>query len=69
MRGDHEEAKRGQVECDCPHCESRMDVRDAIHQRGKYYCSEACADGHQEQAECARAGCACSREEIEDSEW
>lgn len=69
MRGEPEQAGPGQVECECPHCECRMDIRDAIHREGKYYCDESCANGHQEKAGCDHPGCNCGREDNGDLDW
>lgn len=48
-----------QVNCACPNCVCTMDIKAAIKNEDKYYCSEACANGHQEGKSCENSGCGC----------
>jgi len=58
---------RGQVECECPNCECVMDMMDVVERDGRYYCGEACANGHRDEPTCGHNGCQCGSEEEE--EW
>lgn len=48
-----------QMKCACPDCLCIVDLNDAIKKDNKYYCSDACAQGHPEGAGCSHAGCEC----------
>lgn len=48
-----------QMKCACSSCLCIVNTNDAIQKDGKYYCSDACATGHQEGAGCSHDGCGC----------
>ncbi|MCU0526148.1 MAG: metallothionein [Elainella sp. Prado103] len=49
-----------QMKCACESCLCIVSTADAVSKDGKYYCSQACADGHKDgQRGCAHSGCNC----------
>lgn len=48
-----------QMKCACESCLCVVELSDAIQKDGKYYCGEACANGHQNGAGCGHTGCEC----------
>ncbi|NDJ21769.1 metallothionein [Nostoc sp. B(2019)] len=48
-----------QMKCACPTCLCIVSLEDAINKDSKYYCSEACAEGHQTIQGCGHEGCGC----------
>lgn len=48
-----------QMKCACDSCLCVVEIGDAIQKDSKYYCGEACANGHQNGAGCGHAGCEC----------
>lgn len=50
-----------QMKCACEQCLCIVDTSSAVEKEGKYYCSQACAEGHQDgQKGCAHSGCGCA---------
>jgi metallothionein len=49
-----------QLKCACNSCLCEVSLESAVLKDGKNYCSEACANGHQNGQVCGRAGCNCS---------
>ncbi|MDJ0510654.1 MAG: metallothionein [Crocosphaera sp.] len=48
-----------QMKCACSSCVCIVNISDAIQKEGKYYCSDACANGHSEGSGCSHHGCEC----------
>lgn len=48
-----------QMKCACDSCLCVVPVGDAIQKEGKYYCSNACANGHASGQGCGHSGCEC----------
>lgn len=48
-----------QMKCACPSCVCIVNLSEAIAKDDKYYCSDACANGHQNGAGCSHQGCEC----------
>ncbi|WP_448596695.1 metallothionein [Thermoleptolyngbya sp.] len=49
-----------QMKCACESCLCIVSLEGAIQKDGKYYCSNACADGHPNgHGDCGHAGCGC----------
>ena len=49
-----------QMKCACPSCLCIVNLSDAIEKDSKYFCSDACANGHAEGAGCSHSGCGCN---------
>ncbi|MEB3181919.1 MAG: metallothionein [Nostocaceae cyanobacterium] len=49
-----------QMKCACESCLCIVSLEDAIKKEDKYYCSEACANGHTDGAGCGHSGCGCA---------
>ena len=49
-----------QMKCACIPCLCIVSLSDALIKEGKYYCSEACANGHIDGKECTHSGCNCN---------
>ncbi len=50
-----------QMKCACEQCLCVVDTSSAVEKSGKYYCSQACADGHQNgEKGCGHTGCGCA---------
>jgi hypothetical protein len=47
--------------CDCGPCLCEVDLTTAIQKDGKYYCSEACANGHEGGTCCSQPTCNCGQ--------
>ncbi|GET36350.1 metallothionein [Microseira wollei] len=47
------------MKCACESCVCVVSLSDAIEKNGKYYCSDACADGHPNGKGCEHHGCSC----------
>lgn len=47
------------MKCACEKCLCIVSLEDAIAKNDKYYCSEACANGHTNEASCGHNGCEC----------
>lgn len=47
------------MKCACESCLCVVSLGDAIAKEGKYYCCEACADGHVDEKGCGHTGCNC----------
>lgn len=48
-----------QLKCACESCVCIVNVTDAVLKDGKYYCGDACANGHPDGVGCSHAGCEC----------
>ncbi|MCM1982242.1 metallothionein [Lyngbya confervoides BDU141951] len=48
-----------QMKCACESCLCVVDVSSAVQKSGQYFCSEACASGHDGGSGCGHAGCHC----------
>ncbi|WP_460200518.1 metallothionein [Scytonema sp. NUACC21] len=48
-----------QMKCACDSCLCIISIPDAVNKDGKYYCSEACAEGHTKTKGCGHSGCGC----------
>jgi hypothetical protein len=49
-----------QVKCACERCHCMVTPgAGAIEKDGKYYCTEACAEGHPSGRGCGHPGCEC----------
>ena len=49
------------VACACPACTCQVAPDTAVRQGGQFFCSEACATGHQQNESCHDAcGCGCA---------
>jgi hypothetical protein len=48
------------MKCACDSCLCVVSLEDAIEKNGKYYCCEACANGHMDEKGCGHQGCNCS---------
>lgn len=47
------------VKCACEPCGCVVSPATAVEKDGKYYCSDACANGHPDGAGCGHSGCGC----------
>ena len=47
------------VKCDCDRCNCEVSLEDAIKKNDKYYCCEACANGHANDQSCKMSDCDC----------
>ncbi|NJL82179.1 MAG: metallothionein [Chloroflexaceae bacterium] len=47
------------MKCACDACLCVVETTRAIAKEGKYYCSEACANGHPDGKGCGHEGCIC----------
>lgn len=47
------------MKCACDRCLCVVSLEDAVKKDGKYYCSEACANGHVDGSGCGHQGCGC----------
>jgi hypothetical protein len=47
------------VKCACDRCSCEISLEDAIKKGDQYYCCEACANGHVNDAGCKMSGCGC----------
>ncbi|NJN32849.1 MAG: hypothetical protein HC824_22400 [Synechococcales cyanobacterium RM1_1_8] len=46
--------------CACPKCNCQVNLSRGLQKNGQYYCSEACASGHANNASCGGGGsCGC----------
>lgn len=50
-----------QMKCACESCLCVVNLSDAIMKDGQPYCSDACANGHQDGAGCGHSGCGCCK--------
>jgi len=48
-----------QMKCACESCLCIVSTDSAVQKDNKYYCSEACANGHEAGAGCGHEGCTC----------
>lgn len=48
-----------EIKCACDSCLCIVKLNSAVEKEGKYYCSEACANGHQDAQGCGHKGCEC----------
>ncbi|MBW4492306.1 metallothionein [Kamptonema formosum] len=48
-----------QMKCACESCLCVVSLEDAVQKEGKYYCGEACANGHPQGESCGHHGCEC----------
>jgi hypothetical protein len=49
-----------EVKCACEPCVCVVNPETAVQKDGKYYCSEACANGHTDGSSgCGHKGCDC----------
>ncbi len=48
-----------QMKCACEQCLCIVAPESAVEKDGKYYCSDACANGHPNGAGCGHSGCGC----------
>lgn len=51
-----------QMKCACDSCLCVVSLNAAIKKNNKYYCGEACANGHPVGAGCGHTGCTCDGE-------
>jgi len=49
-----------QMKCACESCLCIVDLSTALQKDNKYYCSEACANGHTSGQGCGHTGCGCN---------
>jgi len=47
------------MKCACESCLCVVSLEDAILKDNKYYCCEACANGHVSEQGCGHTGCTC----------
>jgi metallothionein len=47
------------MKCACETCLCVVSLAEAIEKNGKYYCCDACADGHPDSKGCGHTGCGC----------
>jgi metallothionein len=47
------------MKCACQTCLCVISTADAVNKSNKYYCSQACAEGHKTMKGCASNGCGC----------
>ncbi|AFY79073.1 Prokaryotic metallothionein [Pleurocapsa sp. PCC 7327] len=47
------------MKCACESCLCIVSLENALQKNGKYYCCEACADGHVNEKGCGHTGCTC----------
>ncbi|MFN7557176.1 metallothionein [Microcystis sp.] len=47
------------MKCACESCLCVVSIADAIEKNDKYYCCQACADGHVNEKGCGHKGCGC----------
>ena len=47
------------TKCACESCQCAVDEDSTLKKDGKYFCSEACANGHPDGAGCGHPGCGC----------
>lgn len=47
------------MKCACDQCLCVVSLEEAISKNGKYYCCEACANGHVNSQDCGNKGCSC----------
>ena len=48
-----------QMKCACEACLCVVSLEQAVQKEGKYYCSDACANGHENGSGCGHEGCGC----------
>ena len=48
------------MKCACEPCLCVVSTDEAVEMDSKYYCSEACANGHPQEEGCGHQGCGCS---------
>ncbi|MEM9246377.1 MAG: metallothionein [Cyanobacteria bacterium P01_F01_bin.153] len=49
-----------EMTCACEPCSCVVKTDTAVAKDGKYYCTDACANGHPEGSEaCGKSGCGC----------
>lgn len=48
-----------QMKCACEACLCIVSLTDAVQKEGRYYCGEACANGHPAGSGCGHTGCGC----------
>jgi metallothionein len=47
------------MKCACQTCLCVISTADAVQKDNKYYCSQACAEGHKTIKGCANSSCGC----------
>ncbi|MFE1748015.1 metallothionein [Coleofasciculus sp. H7-2] len=47
------------MKCACESCLCVVSISEAVEKGGKYYCGEACANGHESGQGCSHQGCNC----------
>ena len=47
------------VKCNCDRCNCEISVEEAIEKNDKYYCCQACANGHENDDSCKMSNCNC----------
>lgn len=47
------------VKCSCGRCSCEISLEQAIEKENKYYCCQACANGHTSDASCKMSDCHC----------
>ncbi len=47
------------VKCECDRCSCEISLANAIKKDNKYYCCEACANGHINDQSCQMSECNC----------
>jgi len=48
-----------QTQCACSPCTCNVSPDSAVEKDGKYYCCEACANGHPDSTGCGNSSCNC----------
>jgi metallothionein len=48
------------MKCACNSCLCVVTLTEAIEKDGKYYCCDACANGHVNEKGCGHTGCSCN---------
>ena len=47
------------VKCACDRCDCEISLESAIKKEDKFYCCEACANGHANDQSCKMSDCDC----------
>ncbi|WP_036480220.1 metallothionein [Myxosarcina sp. GI1] len=52
-------ATANMVQCACDRCQCDVSLEEAIKKGDRYYCCEACANGHVNDESCKHQDCSC----------